>query len=38
MTTAHNLLEDIYVEDKDNLQVKAQKALLVANVTTRCLS
>ena len=34
-TTAHDLLMDIHVKDKDNMQVNAQKALLGAIVMTR---
>jgi len=34
-TTAWNLLQDIYMKDKENLQVNAQKALLGAVVMTR---
>ena len=34
-TTAADLLKDIYMKDKENLQVNAQKALLGAIVMTR---
>ena len=34
-TTAADLLTDIYMKDKENLQVNAQKALLGAIVMTR---